>query len=150
MPHRGQRSIRLWVSNSAEADVYKRQVLALALCSKRNISKLAAFAAFGVGAAALGMTYSRASWVGMACAMVVMVFLWKPKLIPAFAALCIVCIPLLPDTIWNRILTITNPKDTSTASRLPLYKACLLYTSAAAERKVSGRKYVSASWNGLR
>lgn len=99
--------------------------LALALCSKRNISKLAAFAAFGVGAAALGMTYSRASWVGMACAMVVMVFLWKPKLIPAFAALCIVCIPLLPDTIWNRILTITNPKDTSTASRLPLYKAAL-------------------------
>ena len=100
-------------------------VLALALCSKRNISKLAAFAAFGVGAAALGTTYSRASWVGMACAMVVMVFLWKPKLIPAFAALCIVCIPLLPDTIWNRILTITNPKDTSTASRLPLYKAAL-------------------------
>lgn len=39
-------------------------VLALGLCSKRNISKLAAFAAFGVGAAALGMTYSRASWVG--------------------------------------------------------------------------------------
>ena len=35
------------------------------------------------------------------------------------------CIPLLPDTIWNRILTITNPKDTSTASRLPLYKAAL-------------------------
>lgn len=100
-------------------------VLALVLCSKKNCSKLMACAVFCVGVAALGMTYSRASWVGMACAMVVMVFLWRPKLIPAFAALCILCVPLLPDTIWNRILTITNPNDTSTASRLPLYEAAL-------------------------
>ena len=69
------------------------------------------------------MTYSRASWVGIACAMVVMVFLWKPKLIPAFVLLCLAAIPVMPDTIWNRILTIGNPADTSTASRFPLYQA---------------------------
>ena len=80
---------------------------------------------FAVGAVALLMTYSRASWVGMACAMVVMVFLWKPKLIPAFAILCVVAIPFLPASILNRILTITNLSDSSTSSRFPLYQAAL-------------------------
>jgi len=100
-------------------------VLALILCSRRKLSKLVACGVFAVGAAALAMTYSRASWVGFACSLVVMVFLWKPKLIPAFAVLCVVCVPLLPATIWNRILTIGNPNDTSTASRFPLYQAAL-------------------------
>ena len=100
-------------------------VAALILCSRHWASKLTACGVFVVGAAALGMTYSRASWVGMACAMAVLVFLWKPKLIPLFVIGCVLCIPLLPDTIWNRILTIANPADSSTASRFPLYEAAL-------------------------
>ena len=47
-------------------------VLALVLSSQHFISRLAALAVFAVGVAALGMTYSRASWVGIACSMVVM------------------------------------------------------------------------------
>ena len=43
-------------------------VLALILCSKRGISRVTACGVFAVGVLALGMTYSRASWVGMACA----------------------------------------------------------------------------------
>ena len=100
-------------------------VLALILCSKRLFSKLLACGVFAVGAAALGMTYSRASWVGFACAMAVLVFLWKPKLIPAFIVLCCLAVPFLPTTIWNRILTITNFSDASTASRVPLLRAAL-------------------------
>ena len=100
-------------------------VLALILCSRHVYSKLLAGGVFLVGVVALGMTYSRASWVGGACAMVVMVFLWKPRLIPAFAIACVLAVPLLPDTIWNRILTIANPADSSTASRIPLYEAAL-------------------------
>ena len=100
-------------------------VLALILCSRHTVSRLAACGVFAVGVAALGMTYSRASWVGMACAMVVMVFLWRPKLIPLFIILCAVMLPFLPDTIWNRVLTIFNPADSSTASRIPLYQAAL-------------------------
>ena len=99
--------------------------LALILCAKNLLVKLAAAGTFLVGGAALAMTYSRASWVGFACAMVVMVFLWKPKLIPAFIVLCVAAIPFIPTTIWNRILTIGNPNDTSTASRLPLYQAAI-------------------------
>jgi putative inorganic carbon (HCO3(-)) transporter len=100
-------------------------ILALIITSKHWFPKLVACGVFVLGVAALGMTYSRASWVGIAFAMVVFVFLWKPALIPAFIALCILCISLLPSTIWNRILTITNTSDSSTASRIPLYKAAL-------------------------
>ena len=98
-------------------------VLALILCSKRGISRVTACGVFAVGVLALGMTYSRASWVGMACAMVVLVFLWKPKLIPAFAVLCVVMVPFLPDTIWNRILTIFNAgEDSSVQYRFGIYE----------------------------
>lgn len=100
-------------------------ILALIITSKHWFPKLVACGIFVLGVAALGMTYSRASWVGIAVAMAVFVFLWKPALIPAFIAVCILCIPLLPSTIWNRILTITNTSDSSTASRVPLYQAAL-------------------------
>ena len=100
-------------------------VLALILCSRHAVSRLMACGVFAVGVLALGMTYSRASWVGMACAMAVLVFLWKPRLIPLFIALCVLMVPFLPDTIWHRVLTIFNPADSSTASRIPLYQAAL-------------------------
>ena len=100
-------------------------VLALILCSKRGISRVTACGVFAVGVLALGMTYSRATWVGFVCAMAVFVFLWKPRLIPAFLVLCCAAVPFLPTTIWNRILTIFNPADSSTASRIPLYQAAL-------------------------
>ena len=58
-------------------------------------------------------------------AMAVAVFLWKPKLIPLFVAGCLLAVPLLPSSILNRILTITNTSDTSTSGRIPLYQAAL-------------------------
>lgn len=100
-------------------------VLALVLCAKHKLSKLVAAGVFLTGTAALGMTYSRASWVGFAVSLVVLIFLWKPKLIPAFIIVCALAIPLLPTSIFHRILTITNTSDTSTASRIPLYEAAL-------------------------
>lgn len=98
---------------------------ALVLCSRHLYSKLIAGGIVVVGVAAAGMTYSRASWVGLACAMAVFVFLWRPKLIPLCAALCVLCIPLLPTTIWNRILTIGNLSDSSTLNRIPTLLAAL-------------------------
>ena len=100
-------------------------VLALILGSKSWLGKLAACCAFGVGVVALGMTYSRASWLGFAVALVVMILLWKPRLLPAFLVVCCLAIPLLPSTIWTRILSITNMSDTTTSSRFPLYMAAL-------------------------
>ena len=99
--------------------------IALVLCSKSTLGKQAAFGAMALGMIALGMTYGRASWIGFACAMAVMVFLWRPRLMPLFFLLCLAAVPFLPASIWNRILTITNMEDTSTASRIPLYETAL-------------------------
>ena len=99
--------------------------VALLFCSKSIWGKLGALCAAGVGIASLGMTYSRASWIGLVVAAAVFVFLWNRKLIPAFLLLGLLAIPMLPDTIFNRILTIFNPKDSSTSSRFPLYQAAL-------------------------
>ena len=70
-------------------------------------------------AVAMAMTYSRASWVGLAFAAVVFVLLWNRKLIPAGILVALVGLALLPDTVFNRILTIFNTSDTSTNSRFP-------------------------------
>lgn len=100
-------------------------VLGLALCARRPVFRLAALGIFAVGAAALGMTYSRASWIGIAFAMAVAVFLWKPKLLPLAVVACVVAVPFLPASILNRILTIANTDDSSTSGRIPLYEAAL-------------------------
>ena len=99
--------------------------VALLLSSRRWWGRLLALAAIGAGGAALLMTYSRASWVGLFAAMVLFVFLWNPKLVPLCALLCVAAIPFLPETVWNRILTITNFSDTSTSSRFPLFIATI-------------------------
>lgn len=99
--------------------------VALFLEAKHWVTRILSAGAMVLGVAALAMTYSRAAWVGFACAAVVFVFLWKPKLIPLFAIVCVMCIPFLPASIWNRILSIFNFSDSSTSSRLPLYTAAL-------------------------
>jgi len=126
-------------------------VVALILCSRHLYSKLLACGILVVGVAAAGMTYSRASWVGLACAMAVFVFLWKPRLIPLCAVLCVLCIPLLPTTIWNRILTIGNLSDSSTLNRLPTLRAAV---EVIASRPIRGvglgtatPKVFIADWN---
>ena len=100
-------------------------VLALFLTAKHWQWKVICAGIFCVGGMAMAMTYSRASWVGLAVVMAVFVFLWKPKLIPAFILLCVLAVPFLPTTVLNRILTITNTADSSTSSRVSLYKAAI-------------------------
>ena len=108
---------------------------ALVLCSKSVWGRLGALCAAGVGIMALGMTYSRASWIGAVVSAAVFVFLWNRKLIPGLILLGLLALPMLPDTIFNRILTIFNLKDSSTSSRFPLYQAAL---EMIRERPVQG------------
>lgn len=76
-----------------------------------------------MGCGALIMTYSRASWIGLFFAAALFVLLWNRKLIPACILVVFAAIPLLPDNILNRFLTIFDSSDTSTSSRFPLYYA---------------------------
>lgn len=97
----------------------------LIFAGKSIWSKLLGVAGTGLGGLALIMTYSRAGWVGLAVAAVVFIFLWWKKILPLCLFLGFAMIPLLPDTVFNRILTIFNLEDTSTSSRFPLYEATL-------------------------
>ena len=96
---------------------------ALFLNAKEWRGKAAALFSFGVCSVALGFTLSRSGWLGFALATVVFIAFWNWKLLPVLVALGVCCIPLLPQTIYNRILTIGNMQDTSTSYRFAIYKA---------------------------
>jgi O-antigen ligase len=97
----------------------------LFFAARTRLGKTAAAVSFLAGTAALGMTYSRASWIGFVAAGAVFVFLMNRRLVPWFVLLGLFALPLLPQTIINRLLTIFNSADSSTASRVPIYEAAL-------------------------
>ena len=100
-------------------------IVALIFSSQHWFSRIVAAGVFVVGGVCLGMTYGRASWVGLAVAALVYVFLWNRKLLPFCVLAGIAALPLLPSSIINRILSIANLNDTSTSSRFDLWAAGL-------------------------
>lgn len=104
--------------------------VALFLGSKKRLCRGVGLLSAGLGTVALIMTYSRASWVGLAASAVVFLFFWNRKLLPVLAVLGLASLPLLPGAVLRRILSIFNPQDSSMASRLPLAKAGLRLISA--------------------
>lgn len=76
-----------------------------------------------VSAVALGATYSRSGWLGIALAVVVFLFLENWKLIPLIAILGLCTLPLLPQSILNRLLTIGNKRDSSLNYRFAIYQS---------------------------
>ncbi len=97
--------------------------LGLLFASRTPLGRLASLAALGSGLVAIIMTYSRASWVGLAVALCLFVVFAVPGLIPAAVCLVLVMLPFLPSSIFTRFLTIFNPTDASTSSRFPIYSA---------------------------
>ena len=74
---------------------------------------------------ALLMTYSRSSWVGFALAVVTFLFFYNKRVLPAFFLLALLALPLLPQTIWNRILTIGSTSDSSNMYRVGIWNTVL-------------------------
>ena len=85
--------------------------------------KLLSLCSLALGAAAIGFTYSRSGWIGLALAVVVFAALLDWRFVPALFLLGVAAIPLLPETIYNRIQTIGDTRDTSTRYRFDIYKA---------------------------
>ena len=100
-------------------------IVALFFAAKTPRTKIFAGLVFCVGGAAMLMTGSRASWVGLAAAALVYVFLWNRRLLPLCLLAAVCALPVLPQTVLNRFLTIFNTSDTSTSSRFPIYKAAI-------------------------
>jgi len=98
-------------------------LLALFLNAGSWKGKLLALLALVPCGAAIGMTYGRASWIGLAVAVAVFLTLQNWRYLPLFLVLGLCAIPLLPESIYHRILTIGNLQDSSTRYRLAIYEA---------------------------
>ena len=95
---------------------------ALTLNAKGWRGRIAGCLALGVSVAAIGLTYSRSSWLGLVLAVVVFLILLDWRFLPAMVVLGLCAIPILPESIWNRILTIGNMKDSSARYRVAIYE----------------------------
>ena len=78
-----------------------------------------------VPVAALLMTYSRSGWVSFALAAVVFLALWDKRLLPLVVIAGVAALPILPDSIFNRILTIGSTADSSNMYRVYIWDAVL-------------------------
>lgn len=96
---------------------------ALFLNAKSLGGKIAAVFSAVVSLISLGFTLSRSCWIGMVLAVMVWILFINWRILPIFFVAGICCIPLLPDSIYNRILTIGNLNDSSTSYRFAIYEA---------------------------
>jgi len=90
-----------------------------------NKAKLGWVGVFALGIVALMMTYSRSSYVAFAIATLVFVALYNWKLLIPLGILVLLAIPVLPESVTNRILTIGSLKDTSNATRIFVWDGIL-------------------------
>lgn len=87
--------------------------------------KTLAVATLAIPVVALLMTYSRSGWVSFAIAAVVFLALWEKRLLPLIVLAAVIALPVLPDSIFNRILTIGSTADSSNAYRLYIWSSVL-------------------------
>ena len=92
---------------------------------KEKYQRLYATAGLALPVIALLMTYSRSSWMGFALAVIVFLFFCGKRVMPVFFLLALLAIPLLPQTIWNRILTIGSTADSSNMYRIMIWDSVM-------------------------
>ncbi|MEG2988081.1 MAG: O-antigen ligase family protein [Oscillospiraceae bacterium] len=97
-------------------------ILALFLNCKGWRGKLLSAVALIPCVAAMGLTYSRSSWIGLALAVFIFLAFQNWRFIPACLIGGVLMLPFLPESILNRILTIGNAKDTSVLYRFAIYE----------------------------
>jgi O-antigen ligase len=119
--------------------------LGLLFASRTLWGRLASLAALICGLAGIAMTYSRASWVGLVVAVFLFILLCCPRFIPVLILGAVVLLPLLPASIYNRILTIFDTSDSSTSSRFPIYEVGMKMWSQAPVTGIGLGSELSAS-----
>lgn len=95
---------------------------ALTLNAKGWRGRIGGLIALGLGLGAIGLTYSRSSWLGLVLAVCIFLVLMDWRFLPAMAVVGLCAIPILPESILNRILTIGNMKDSSARYRIAIYE----------------------------
>ena len=98
-------------------------MLTLTIYAPKVWTKVIFAFAFIVAVAALLMTFSRGAWLAFAASVAIVVMVLRPRLIPIFIIAAIVMVPFLPESIFNRIITIFMGSDSSINSRAYIYTA---------------------------
>ena len=98
---------------------------AMALYAKNIIFKLLAAAAAVLLTVNLMLSYSRGCYLALAVAALVFVLLTEKRLVVLFSAGLVVLPFILPPTVINRLLSITNLSDSSTEFRLYIWQGTL-------------------------
>ncbi len=113
-------------NNFAEAIVLVIPFLyALIICAKDKRGKAIFAIMFAVCLIALGTTYSRSCYVAFAIATVVFAIMYDWRLLIPLFVIVVVAIPFLPQSVFNRILTIGSMNDTSNSYRIYLWDGVL-------------------------
>lgn len=99
--------------------------LAFALSSKGKVKKLVLCTFMLIPFVALLQTYSRSGWIAFAVSAVVFTVLGNRRAVPFMFLLCLVAVPLLPESVLNRILTIGNLQDSSSSYRIVIWQGAL-------------------------
>lgn len=95
-------------------------MLTMGLDKKHKVCSIFFLIAFVLSMLALIMTYSRGGWLAIAFSVFVLILLVKPAYAPLLIVVGCAALPILPDTILNRILTIFTG-DSSIDARMHLY-----------------------------
>lgn len=97
-------------------------MLALFCYSPKLWQRLVFGLAFLLSSVCLVMTYTRGAWVAWVMSVFIFILIVRPKAAPWLAALGLFCVPLLPQSVLARFLTIFSG-DSSINSRAPIYMA---------------------------
>jgi len=98
-------------------------VLALLFNARTYRGKFLALVVIGAAVVAIGATYSRSGWIGLVGAVVLFFAFRNWRLVPVLTVVVIAAIPFMPQTIYNRILTIGDMRDSSTLYRISILKS---------------------------
>jgi len=74
---------------------------------------------------ALAMSYSRSGYIAFAIATVVFALMYNWKLLIPIAVIGLISIPLIPETIMNRIFTIGSMQDSSNSYRIYIWEGTI-------------------------
>ncbi|MBR5553903.1 MAG: O-antigen ligase family protein [Clostridia bacterium] len=74
--------------------------------------------------ASILLTYSRSGWIALAAAVIVYIALYNYRLFPAVFVGGVFVMPFIPQSIYERILTIGNLSDSSSSYRMDIWTGC--------------------------
>ena len=88
-------------------------------------ARLGATCLLALPLAALLMTYSRSGWVSFALAVLVLLFFCQRRMLPLLLLAALLALPLLPGSVFRRILTIGSTSDSSNLYRVYIWQGTL-------------------------